>query len=63
MTKSDLAAAVEFDEAAARRNNQRVRPGREVCKLSAKTGESVREDLEILKQRRARSSLATAAPK
>jgi len=35
--ESDLAAAVEFDEAAAARNIQAVRPGMEVLKLSAKT--------------------------
>src|ERR1700739_1939149 len=38
ITKADLAAAVEFDEAAAMRNIQAVRPGMEVFKVSAKTG-------------------------
>ena len=33
ITKSDLAAAVEFDEAAARRNIQAVRPGMEIFKI------------------------------
>src|SRR5580704_17174578 len=36
ITKSDIAAAAEFDEAAAKRNIQAVRPGMEIFKLSAK---------------------------
>src|SRR3984885_3940180 len=43
ITKSDLAVAVEFDEDTARRNIQAVRPGMEVFKLSAKTGEGMPE--------------------
>ena len=58
ITKSDLAAAVEFDEAAAKRNIQAVRPGMEVFKLSAKTGEGMTEYLEFLEHRRLRSGLA-----
>jgi hydrogenase nickel incorporation protein HypB len=61
MTKSDLAAAVEFDEALAQRNVQAVRPGMEVFKLSAKTGEGMPEYLEYLERRRARSRAAVAA--
>ena len=61
ITKSDLAAAVEFDEALARRNIQAVRPGMEVFKLSAKTGEGVPAYLEYLESRRARSRAAVAA--
>jgi hydrogenase nickel incorporation protein HypB len=38
ITKSDLADAVEFDEAAAGRNIQSVRPGMDILKISAKTG-------------------------
>jgi hydrogenase nickel incorporation protein HypB len=53
ITKSDLAVAVEFDEAAARRNIQAVRPGMEILKLSAKTGEGMAECLEFLGHRRA----------
>jgi hydrogenase nickel incorporation protein HypB len=63
ITKSDLAAAVEFDEALARRNIQAVRPGMEVFKLSANTGEGMPEYLEYLERRRARSRAATAAAK
>ena len=43
ITKSDLAAAVEFDESAAKRNIQSVRPGMHILKLSAKTGEGMPE--------------------
>jgi hydrogenase nickel incorporation protein HypB len=52
ITKSDLAAAVEFDEAAVRGNIQSVRPGMEVFLLSAKTGHGMREYLEFLRGRR-----------
>jgi hydrogenase nickel incorporation protein HypB len=60
MTKSDLAAAVELDEAAARRNIQSVRPGREVFKVSAKTGEGIGEYLEFLESWHVRSRAAVA---
>jgi hydrogenase nickel incorporation protein HypB len=52
ITKSDLAAAVEFDEPLARQNIQAVRPGMEILKLSAKTGEGMNEYLEFLEHRR-----------
>jgi hydrogenase nickel incorporation protein HypB len=54
ITKSDLADAVEFDEVAARRNIRAVRPGMEILRLSAKTGEGIAEYLEFLEFRRAR---------
>src|ERR1700730_3180756 len=60
ITKSDLAPAVELDEAAARRNIQAVRPGMEVFKLSAKTGEGMTEYLEFLESRRSQSRSAAA---
>jgi hydrogenase nickel incorporation protein HypB len=50
ITKSDLAAAVEFDEEAARRNIRAVRPGMEIFKLSAKTGDGITEYLEYLER-------------
>jgi hydrogenase nickel incorporation protein HypB len=53
ITKMDLAAAVEFDLAAAEGNIQRVRPGMQVMKLSAKSGEGMREWLEFLGKFRA----------
>ena len=58
ITKSDLAAAVEFDETGARHNIQAVRPGMEVFKLSAKTGEGMADYLEFLESRRISSSVA-----
>ncbi len=61
ITKLDLAAAVEFDEATARRNIQAVRPGMEVFKTSAKTGEGMAEYLAFLEGRRLRSRCAPAA--
>jgi hydrogenase nickel incorporation protein HypB len=60
ITKCDLAGVVEFDEAAARRNIQAVRPGMEVFKLSAKTGEGMTEYLELLQRRQMRSHAAAA---
>ncbi|MEV7188096.1 hydrogenase nickel incorporation protein HypB [Kitasatospora sp. NPDC093102] len=41
VTKADLAAAAEFDEAAFLANVQRVNPGVEVLNTSARTGEGV----------------------
>jgi hydrogenase nickel incorporation protein HypB len=53
ITKSDLAAAAEFDGAAARRNIESVRPGMVVTQLSAKQGEGMAEWIAMLEQRRA----------
>jgi hydrogenase nickel incorporation protein HypB len=60
ITKSDLAAAVGFDEAAAMRNIQAVRPGMHILKLSAKTGEGMLEFLDFLENQRQRSRSAAA---
>jgi hydrogenase nickel incorporation protein HypB len=60
ITKVDLAVAVEFDEVAARRNIQAVRPGMEVFKLSAKTGEGMNEYLDFLQRRRTESRVKSA---
>jgi hydrogenase nickel incorporation protein HypB len=60
ITKADLAAAVEFDEAAARRNVQAVRPGMEIFRVSAKTGEGMNDFLEFLQRRRSGSRAAAA---
>ncbi|HEV2914828.1 MAG TPA: hydrogenase nickel incorporation protein HypB [Pyrinomonadaceae bacterium] len=49
ITKIDLAKAVEFDLAAARRNIERVRPGMRVFEVSAKTGEGMEECLRFLR--------------
>ena len=55
ITKMDLSAAAEFDEKLADHNLQAVRPGMEVFKVSAKTGEGMSEYLEFLERRRAGS--------
>jgi hydrogenase nickel incorporation protein HypB len=52
ITKIDLAAAVEFDRAAAHRNIQSVRPGMQVFELSAKSGQGMEEWLDFLESRR-----------
>ena len=61
ITKSDLAATVEFNEAEALRNIQAVRPGMEVFKVSSKTGEGIDQFLEFLEARRKNSRAASAA--
>jgi hydrogenase nickel incorporation protein HypB len=48
VTKIDLAEAVEFDWAAACANIQAVRPGMEVFRLSAKSGEGIDDLLKHL---------------
>jgi hydrogenase nickel incorporation protein HypB len=55
ITKSDLAEAVDFDEASATRNIRAVRPGMEIFKVSAKTAEGMPEYLEFLEGLRTRS--------
>lgn len=55
ITKLDLAEAVEFDEGAATRNIQAVRPGMEIFKVSAKTAEGMPEYLNFLEGLRADS--------
>jgi hydrogenase nickel incorporation protein HypB len=49
ITKIDLAEAVEFDRATARRNINSVRPGMRVFEVSAKTGEGMDELLQLLR--------------
>ncbi len=53
VTKMDLAAAVEFDMPALKRNIQAVRPGMEIFPVSAKTGEGMAEYLGFLRSRQA----------
>jgi hydrogenase nickel incorporation protein HypB len=50
VTKMDLAEAVEFDAAAAEAAIQRVRPGMQILKLSAKTGAGIPEWLDLLRE-------------
>ncbi|MGE3807510.1 MAG: hydrogenase nickel incorporation protein HypB [Gemmataceae bacterium] len=49
ITKMDLAAAVEFDAAAAHANIQAVRPGMKVLEVSARSGQGFEAWLELLK--------------
>jgi hydrogenase nickel incorporation protein HypB len=51
LTKIDLAAAVEFDAAAAYRNIQSVRPGMQILEVSAKTGQGMDTWLRFLESR------------
>jgi len=61
ITKMDLAEAVEFDEALARKNIDAVRPGMEILKVSSKKGAGMTEFLEFLERRRQKSGGLTAA--
>jgi hydrogenase nickel incorporation protein HypB len=60
VTKLDLATAVEFDWQAAYGNIQAVRPGMQVLKVSAKTGEGMEEYLNFLVARREELRMAAA---
>jgi hydrogenase nickel incorporation protein HypB len=51
VSKMDLASAVEFDWETAYRNIQAVRPGMQVFKLSAKSGDGMEDYLGFLKKR------------
>jgi hydrogenase nickel incorporation protein HypB len=62
LTKVDLAAAVEFDAAAAHRNLQAVRPGMPVFEVSAKTGEGMERWLQHLQSRLPAPHPASPAP-
>jgi hydrogenase nickel incorporation protein HypB len=55
ITKIDLAAAVEFDAAAAHHGIQSVRPGMQIFEVSAKTGEGLDRWLRFLQSRRAQT--------
>jgi hydrogenase nickel incorporation protein HypB len=50
VTKNELADAVEFDWNAARTSIQSVRPGMQIFRLSAKTGQGMEEYLSFLSQ-------------
>jgi len=52
ITKVDLARAVEFDETAALKNIQTVRPGMQIFKVSAKTGVGMDDFLNFIVQQR-----------
>jgi hydrogenase nickel incorporation protein HypB len=50
ITKNELSQAVEFDWEAARKNIESVRPGMQIFRLSAKTGEGMQNYLQFLAQ-------------
>jgi len=52
ITKTDLAEAVEFDLWAASKNLQAVRPGIEILRVSAKTGDGMDAWLSFIKSKR-----------
>ncbi len=58
ITKMDLAAAVEFDSAAATNNIQAVRPGMEILQVSAKTGEGMEELMRYIEARSRESAVS-----
>lgn len=51
ITKNELAAAVEFDWETARRSIESVRPGMQIFRLSAKSGEGMQGFQDFLAQR------------
>jgi hydrogenase nickel incorporation protein HypB len=53
ITKTDLAAAVEFDRATAQASIEAVRPGMRTFEVSAKTGQGLEEFLDFLQTSRA----------
>jgi hydrogenase nickel incorporation protein HypB len=52
ITKADMAAAAEFDWTAAVNNIQRVRPGMQIFRVSAKTGEGMSEWLDYVESKK-----------
>jgi hydrogenase nickel incorporation protein HypB len=62
ITKMDLAAAAEFDAAAAHRNIQAVRPGMRIFELSAKTGAGMEPWLSFLRARLPAAEVPGPAP-
>jgi hydrogenase nickel incorporation protein HypB len=48
ITKTDIAAAVEFDPEAARANIQSVRPGMKIFEVSSKTGSGMDDFIQFL---------------
>jgi hydrogenase nickel incorporation protein HypB len=61
VTKLDLAEAVDFDRAAADANIQAVRPGMEVVRLSARSGEGMDQFLALLERQLAETRAARVA--
>jgi hydrogenase nickel incorporation protein HypB len=61
VTKLDLAEAVDFDRAAADANIQAVRPGMEVVRLSARTGDGMDRFLALLERQLVETRAARVA--
>jgi hydrogenase nickel incorporation protein HypB len=57
ITKADLAEAAGFDAAAAHHNIQTVRPGMQVCQVSAKSGAGMDSLLTLLQPQRSEERL------
>ncbi len=51
ITKNELSAAVEFDWSAARKSIESVRPGMQIFRLSAKTGDGMQTFFDFLSER------------
>jgi hydrogenase nickel incorporation protein HypB len=62
LTKMDLAAACDFDRAAATHSIESVRPGMAILSVSAKSSEGMDDYLEFFRSRRA-AAVASAQPK
>jgi hydrogenase nickel incorporation protein HypB len=61
ITKNELATAVEFDWETARKSIQSVRPGMQIFRLSAKTGEGMNKYFDFLVERLSQSRGLTPA--
>ncbi len=59
ITKTDLAAAVEFDREAARQNIQSVRPGMRILEVSSKTGAGMCSWFDLLESQKGRLDIPT----
>jgi hydrogenase nickel incorporation protein HypB len=62
ITKTDLAAAAEFDLVAAHRSIQSVRPGMEIFQVSAKTGAGMEDWLRFIESRRSAAFASPVSP-
>ena len=62
IAKMDLAAAADFDSAAAQRNILAVRPGMRIFMLSAKTGAGMEEFVAFLRLRQEQALAPEDAP-
>jgi hydrogenase nickel incorporation protein HypB len=61
ITKNELSAAVEFDWEKARLSIEAVRPGMQIFRLSAKTGEGMQQYLDFLGERLADPRLSAGS--